>query len=268
MSRRAALPDRPIRPEPPVVELRGVSFAYNGAPVLEEVDLSIDSREWVCLVGPNGGGKTTLLKLILGLLEPTSGEVRLFGQTPDRGRLRVGYMPQHLRFDPQFPMTVMDIVLMGRLGGRGLGGLLGWYGADDRRVALEALAEVGMESQARRAFADLSGGQRQRVLVARALACRPELLLLDEPTASVDARGEAQLLEILVELNKRMTVVMVSHDLGFVLGMVRSVVCVNRRVVVHPTSEVTGEMIRDIYGGDVRLIRHDHRCSRQGHEHV
>jgi len=179
----------------------------------------------------------------------------------------VGYMPQHLRYDPQFPVTVMDVVLMGRLGGGGLAGALGWYRRADRRAALDALAEVNLREHASRPFSDLSGGQQQRVLIARALCAGPELLLLDEPTANVDARIEAQLLEILQELNRRMAVVMVSHDLGFVLDMVRTVVCVNRRVVVHPTSELTGQVIQDIYGGDVRMVRHDHRCSAQGHEH-
>ncbi len=254
--------------EPPAVALRGVSFAYSGEVVLENVGLSIASGEWVSVVGPNGGGKTTLLKLVLGLLRPTAGEVRVFGQPPERGRLRMGYMPQHLRFDPQFPVTVMDIALMGRLGKGGPAQrLFGWFARRDRRAALDALAEVGMADLARRPFAALSGGQRQRTLIARALCGDPDLLLLDEPTANVDVRGEAQVMEILHRLHRRMTIVMVSHDLGFVLSMVQTVVCVNRRVVVHPTSQVTGEVIRDVYGGDVLMVRHDHRCAAEGHEH-
>ncbi len=252
---------------PPIV-VRGLAFAYDGATVLEDVNLTIDRGQWVSVVGPNGGGKTTLLKLVLGLLRPTSGNVLLFGQPPERARRRVGYMPQHMRFDPQFPMTVMDIVLMGRLGGKGLSGLLGWFGRDDRKAAVEALDEVGMADQTRRPFAALSGGQRQRALIARALCCRPEMLLMDEPTANIDVRGEAQVMEILRRLAERMTIVMVSHDLGFVVREVQSVVCVNRRVVVHPTSELTGETIREIYEGDVRMVRHDHRCPVEGHPHA
>lgn len=257
--------DRPS--EQPIVVLRDVSFAYGAAPVLEHVNLTIGPRESICIVGPNGGGKTTLLRLILGLIQPTSGEIRVFGHPPEKGRERVGYMPQHLQFDPQFPATVMDVVLMGRLGSGGIAGWFGWHGAADRRAAQAALAEVNMEKHASRPFSDLSGGQQQRVLIARALCVRPRLLLLDEPTANVDARIEAQLLEILCTLNRRMSIVMVSHDLGFVVDMVRSVVCVNRRVVVHPTSELTGEVIQDLYGGEVRMVRHDHRCSAEGHEH-
>ena len=251
-------------PDEPVIHLRDVSFAYDGVAVLQAVNVSIAERESICIVGPNGGGKTTLLKLMLGLLKPDAGEIRIFGQPPRRARLRIGYMPQHVRHDPQFPVNVMDIVLMGRLGQGGLCGLLGWYGGADRRAAADALAEVGMEGSARRPYAALSGGQRQRVLIARALCCQPDLLLLDEPTANVDTAVEARLIEILQELNKRMTIVMVSHDLGFVAHMVRRVVCVNRRVVVHPTSELTGDMIRDIYDGDVRMVRHDDALAQEG----
>lgn len=241
----------------PVISLRGVTFSYGGEPALEDVTLSVADRQAVCIVGPNGGGKTTLVKLILGLLTPQRGEIRVFGQLPHKARLRVGYMPQHVQHDPLFPVTVMDIVLMGRLGQGGLGGVLGWPGRVDRHAAQDALVQVGMEDCGPRPFAALSGGQRQRVLIARALCCKPDLLLLDEPTSNVDSMVEARLLDLLRELNKRMTIVMVSHDLGFVSGLVESVICVNRRVVIHPTSQMTGQAIHDIYGGEVRVVRHN-----------
>ncbi len=270
-------------PSPTVLTLRDVTFSYGGEPTLENVNLSVRDREAVCIVGPNGGGKTTLVKLILGLLSPQRGEVRLFGQPPHRTRLRVGYMPQHVQYDAQFPVTAMDIVLMGRLGQSGgdqpppaadandnsrvahgrrrlrqiCRGVTGWHGRADRRAALDALARVGLEDCSRRVFASLSGGQRQRVLIARALCGQPELLLLDEPTSNVDSLVEARLLDLLRELNRRMTILMVSHDLGFVSDFVESVICVNRRVVVHPTRAMTGAAIRDIYGGEVRMVRHD-----------
>ncbi len=160
-------------PNEPVISLCNVSFSYGGVPALEDVNLSLEGRAAVCVVGPNGGGKTTLVKLILGLLRPQRGEVRVFGQPPHRSRLRAGYMPQHVQHDPQFPVTVMDIVLMGRLGRGGLGGLMGWHGRADRRAARDALEQVGMADFGRRPFASLSGGQRQRVLIARAYAASP-----------------------------------------------------------------------------------------------
>jgi zinc transport system ATP-binding protein len=272
--------------------MRNVTFSYGREPVLDDVDLSVEPREAVCVVGPNGGGKTTLVKLILGLLAPQQGEVRVFGETPERARLRVGYMPQHVHHDPQFPVTAMDIVLMGRLGQEGnaavpavsggqdarapatptggwrafLGNLTGWRSGSDRRAASDALARVGVSDLAGRPYASLSGGQRQRVLIARALSCNPDLLLMDEPTSNVDTLIEGQLLDLLRELNQRMTIVMVSHDLGFVSELVDHVICVNRRVVVHPTSEMTGDAIRDIYGGEVRRVHHN-GLSHQGHAH-
>lgn len=254
----------------PVISLRDVTFSYGGEPVLEDVNLSVGDREAVCVVGPNGGGKTTLVKLILGLLTPERGEIRVFGLPPHRARLRVGYMPQHVQHDPQFPVTAMDIVMMGRLGQEGdasfLGGLTGWRGRVDRLAAINAMDRVGMAEFKRRPFASLSGGQRQRVLIARALCCNPDLLLLDEPTSNVDTLIEGQLLDLLRELNQRMTILMVSHDLGFVSELVERVICVNRRVVIHPTSEMTGNAIRDIYGGEVRRVHHN-ELSPFGHSH-
>jgi zinc transport system ATP-binding protein len=241
----------------PVLTFDNVSFSYGVAPVLEKVSFSIEERESVCVVGPNGGGKTTLVKLILGLLQPNSGTIRVFGQSPCLARARIGYMPQHLLFDPQFPVTVRDIVLMGRLRRGGMRRFFGWPSDEDRRAAAESLRQVGMEEFGIRPFSSLSGGQRQRVLIARALSSRPDLLLLDEPTSNVDTLVEARLLKLLRELNERMTIMMVTHDLGFVSEMVEKVVCVNRRVAVHATNAISGEIIHDIYGGPVRMVRHE-----------
>jgi zinc transport system ATP-binding protein len=240
----------------PALTFDHVCFSYGPQTVLDNVGFSIADGESVCVVGPNGGGKTTLVKLILGLLSPNSGEIRVFGESPKTARRRIGYMPQHLLYDPLFPVTARDIVLMGRLRPGGVRGIFGWPNGEDRRAAQEALRQVGMEDVARRPFSSLSGGQRQRVLIARALAGGPDLLLLDEPTSNVDSLVEARLLDLLRELNQRMTIVMVTHDLGFVSEMVQKVVCVNRRVVVHPTSDISGEIIHDIYGGHVRMVQH------------
>lgn len=239
----------------PAIAIVDLAFSYDGTAVLEDVNLTIGEREFVSIVGPNGGGKTTLLKLILGLLKPTQGRVRVFGQAPEKTRPRVGYMPQNAHLDPKFPVNVMDVVLMGRLGN---GPPFGPYRREDKAAAGQALEQVGLQDMRKRLFSGLSGGERQRALIARALACEPDLLLLDEPDANLDVAVEGRLYELLCELKERLTVVVVSHDLGFVSQYVQTVVCVARKVVVHPTSEITGETISQLYGGDVRMVRHDH----------
>jgi zinc transport system ATP-binding protein len=247
----------------PDVCFKDVSLDFGNVSVLKNVNFDIEHGEIVSLLGPNGGGKTTILKLILGLIRPTRGSITVFGSTPESARRSVGYMPQHMRYDPHFPVSVLDVVLMGRVDRHRFGS----YKSSERHAALNALSETGVEELAKRPFSDLSGGQRQRVLIARALFSEPELLLLDEPTANVDLLAESQFLEILRRLNERMTVVIVSHDLGFVSDVVGKVICVHGHVVVHPTSVVTGEIIQDVYGGDIRMVRHDHSCPDAEHAH-
>ena len=239
----------------PVIEIDHVSFSYEGLHALEEVNFTVHERDFISIVGPNAGGKTTLMKLILGLLKPSRGTVRVFGQPPAKTRSRIGYMPQHASLDPFFPVSVLDVVLMGRLGN---GHTFGLFRRNDREAAMEALREVEMYPFRQRSFSTLSGGQRQRVLIARALTSRPELLLLDEPTSNIDIAVETELYELLKRLNERITILLVTHDLGFVSKYVKSVACVNRKVVVHPTSEIRGEMIYEMYGSQVHMIRHDH----------
>jgi zinc transport system ATP-binding protein len=238
----------------PVIEVRDLAFDYPQTPVLRNVSFAIQPGDFVCMVGPNGGGKTTLLKLMLGLLTPARGTIRVFGRSPVEARRRIGYMPQRAHLDPQFPVRAIDVVLMGRL----RGWRLGPYAAVDRARAVQALSEVGLAELARRPFSALSGGQRQRVLVARALACEPELLLLDEPTANLDPLMQDDVHDLLEQLNKRLTIVIVSHDVGFVAKHVKTVVCVNRDVQVHCATAISGENILDLYGRDVHMVHHGH----------
>jgi zinc transport system ATP-binding protein len=248
-----------------IIVIKNLSFAYEqGAPVLENVNLNFRELETACIVGPNGGGKSTLLYLILGLIKPTGGEITVFGTTPEKARMKIGYMPQFSNLDSDFPVNVMDVVLMGRL----VRNFFGRYSAEDRSIAVQAMEEMSVAGLAKRPFSELSGGQRQRVLIARALACRPQLLLLDEPTANVDPCIQEQFYETMKTLNNRMSILMVSHDLGFVSQRIDSVICVNRKVQVHPTNTLSGSIMRDIYGYDVSMIRHDHRCSEGGHTHA
>jgi len=244
----------------PVIEIENVSFSYDGLPVLENVNLIVNPLDYLYVLGPNGGGKTTLLKVILGLLQPTRGRVRVFGHVPHHVRGRFGYVPQHHRFDVLFPVRVLDVVLMGRLE---RSSWLGPYRRADKRAAMRALEEVELTELRYRPYSALSGGQRQRVLIARALVCDPDLLLLDEPMASVDIVVGRELSELLRDLTERMTIVLVTHDLGLVSPHVKKVVCVNRRVIVHPTSDITAEIISEIYGGHIHMVRHDHEYQEE-----
>jgi len=246
-----------------ILSLENVSFSYNSAIIIDNVSLTVNARELSAIVGPNGGGKTTLLKLILGILRPKSGVIKLFGASPEVNRRLVGYVPQHIQFDPQFPITVSEVVSMGRLG---FGRFFRFSKSDYHKVD-RALERMGIENLKNSLFSEISGGQRQRVLIARALVSDPKLLLLDEPTANIDAVAENQLFETLVELNKEMAMLMVSHDVSFVSAQVGKVICVNKKVIVHPTSDIQNDTISNMYGESVKLIRHDLHLNNATHDH-
>lgn len=247
-----------------VIEFEHVSFAYSSArPVLEDVSFSIQDRDLAGVIGPNGGGKTTLLYLMLGVLKPRKGQIRMLGESPVEARPRIGYMPQYSEYDAQFPVDVMDVVAMGRLR-RGLSR----FTRADREACRQALRELRVDGLEKKPFRALSGGQRQRVLIARALCGEPRVMLLDEPTANVDPLAQDQFYEVLELLKRRMAVVVVSHDLGLVSTRIDRVLCVNRTVHIHPVSELGGEMIEALYGSKMNLVRHDHCCSERGHAHV
>ncbi len=238
----------------PVISLQHVSFSYAGPPVLEDVTLEVEAGEFLGVIGPNGSGKSTLLKLVLGLMRPDSGQLSVLGRTPRAARRALGYVPQFARFSREFPISVRDTVLMGRLGRTRW---FGRYSAEDRARAGEAMEQTEIAHLAERPLARLSGGELQRVLIARALAGDPEILLLDEPTANVDPQAEQSLFDLLRAFNRRMTIIVVSHDVGFISGYVQRVACLNRTLVCHRTSELTGKAIRELYGRPVQLIRHD-----------
>ena len=249
--------------ETAAITIRDLNFAYDDIRILCNVNLDIWQGDSLCIVGPNGGGKTTLIKLILGLLFPDSGSISIFGKSPEESRLRVGYVPQYAKYDPQFPISVLDVVLMGRLAGT----LRNRYTTRDREVAMHALDQAGLTDLAARPFPSISGGQRQRALIARALASGGDILILDEPTANIDHESEVKFLDLLRGLNERMTILMVTHEVGFASSFFKRIACVNRQVVIHPTSELTGQLIQEMYGGDLKMIRHDHRCGTEGHHH-
>lgn len=239
----------------PVITVSGVSFSYDGPPALEGVTLEVMDGEILGIVGPNGGGKSTLLKIILGLLKPDRGKVAVFGRPPEEGRREIGYVPQSTVFPRDFPISVEEAVLLGRLGRTRF---IGGYSRRDREAASEAMEKTAVLDLRRRRLGDLSGGQLQRVLIARALASRPRILILDEPTAHMDLRVEEDIFELLKELNAAMTIVVVSHDVGFISHYVTRAACLNRSLICHQTVEISQQTMDKLYGAPVRIIHHDH----------
>ncbi len=245
-----------------IVEIEGVTFAYASAnangPVLDDVSLRIDPHDFLGVIGPNGGGKTTLLKIMLGLLAPQRGRVSVFGRPPAEVRASIGYVPQHAQIDPTVPANVLDVVLTGRLGRAPWGAM---YRRSHVDAAREALRQTQTEDLITRPLATLSGGQRQRVLIARALAGDAKLLLLDEPTASVDPQAERDLTNLLHQLNEKMPIVLVSHDISFVSTHLKRVACLNQRLTCHATHEIDDNVIAQMYRGHMRSVHHPHDCT-------
>lgn len=238
-----------------VIQVTEVTFSYGTMAALDNVTLDVEDGEFLGIVGPNAGGKSTLLKLILGLLEPHSGHIQVLNRTPREARQAVGYVPQYPSFPRDFPISVEQAVLMGRLG---KGPAVGRYTRLDRDAARRALLEVEADDLVTRQLRTLSGGQLQRVLLARALVSEPRILILDEPTANIDLRVESDIYDLLKVLNQRMTILVVSHDVAFISSYVDRVACLNRTLVCHRTDAITGDLIRELYGESVRMVAHTH----------
>jgi zinc transport system ATP-binding protein len=243
----------------PIIELNHVNVAYQDVLVLDDVCLNVATGSFLAVIGPNGAGKTTLLQVILGLVRPVGGDVRVFGKRPGElngERRRIGYVPQTMSVDLNFPVSVGDVVLMGRYGRMGL---FRRPTAADRDAAARAMQRVEIADLADRPIRRLSGGQRQRVFLARALANEPDLLLLDEPTTGVDAASTESLYELLHDLHAGgITMMVVSHDVGVVASYVEGVVCINRRLVAHgrPAEVLGSEELAKMYGCDAMFFHH------------
>jgi zinc transport system ATP-binding protein len=227
-----------------IVEIKDVWFAHNGQTVLEDVSLDIQQGDFIAMIGPNGGGKTTLLKLMIGLLRPDKGTIRVLGGPTEKASHHIGYVSQDVHINRSFPITASDVVLMGKLEPKKR---WGQRPTQDRQEALDALERMEVADYADSKIDELSGGQRQRVFIARALVTQPKVLLLDEPTASIDAKGQAEFYRLLKELNKEITILVVSHDLVAISTYVKSVACVNKRLHYHNRAEITGEMLEEMY---------------------
>ena len=248
-----------------VVDIRNLWIYFGDELVLENINLSLGEQEFLGVIGPNGGGKTTLLKVILGLVKPDKGTVQVFGSSPKRSRSLMGYVPQYSHMDQQFPISVWDVAMMGRLG---RSSLLKRYNEVDKEVVHSSLEKVEMLDRKKQQFGKLSGGQKQRVLIARALASEPRLLLLDEPTASVDTHAETDLYDILAALKKSITIMLVSHDIGAVSSNVDTVACLNRKLFYHGSDEITTDILEETYMCPVEMIAHGvpHRVLKEHQE--
>ena len=234
-----------------IIEVKNLDFAYSGQTVLEDVNLTVREKDFIAVIGPNGGGKTTLLKLLLGLLTPMKGTVCVDGKSPQEASPCIGYVPQDVHTNSSFPITAIDVVLMGKLDPKKR---LSRRSAANRRDALAALDRMEMVPFSDKKIGMLSGGQRQRVFIARALVARPKLLLLDEPTASIDTKGQAEFYRLLRELNQDITVLVVSHDLLVISRYVKSVACVNKKLYYHDQAEITDEMLGSMYSCTVEEV--------------
>ena len=235
-----------------VAEAHNVSFGYDREVVLDGVSFSVHAGEMIAVIGPNGGGKSTLVKLLLGLIEPQGGTLQVFGKRPIISRGKLGYVPQYSHFDARFPINVYEVVLTGRARP-----ILGRYTKSDKAAAEEALERVGMSDLIKRSFAELSGGQRQRVLIARALVGNPSILLLDEPTANVDAFMSGRFLELIVQLAADRTVFFVTHDTGYVAAEADRVFCINRTLTEHPVEALEHDLVHATYGRPVNAVLHN-----------
>ncbi len=249
---------------PEIVTIENLWLFRGEHATLEDINLKLDRADFLGLIGPNGGGKSTLLKVMLGLIKPDKGSVKIFGLDPVAARGKVGYLPQKTIFDQSFPIKVLEVVQMGRFSRKGL---FRRYDAADRNAAFRALEAVGMEDRAGREIGALSGGEQQRVFVARSLVSDPELLLLDEPTAGVDSSQQTEFYELLCHLNQDMgiAIVLVSHDITAISKYVNKIACLNQRLYYHGSKELSNEDIEKAYGCPVEMIAHGmpHRVLRK-----
>ncbi|HCL57030.1 MAG TPA: hypothetical protein DHW82_08505 [Spirochaetia bacterium] len=236
-----------------IIEIKNLFFSYEEALILEDISIDIMKNDFIVFIGPNGGGKTTLLRLLLGFIKPDKGSIAIFSKNPVQARIKMGYVPQYSEFDKEFPITVIDVVL---------GGLLKTtsffprFKKEEKEKAEEIMKKLEILPFGKKRFGELSGGQKQRVLIARALVSSPEILILDEPTASVDPTVEKEVYEILKDLNKDLTVILVSHDIGFVSSYVSRVGCLNKRLVVHHSEEISKISMTGFYERSVHILQH------------
>jgi zinc transport system ATP-binding protein len=248
------------------IEINNLSARLNGREVLTDITLSLEEGRFLGIVGPNGGGKTTLLRVILGLIKQTTGEIKIFGEPPSivlkTGKI-FGYLPQKLKVSPDFPIRVIDVVMMGRYGRIGL---LRWPSEEDRKKAIEYLSVMGIEDLRNAPYGELSGGQQQRASIARALAGEPKILVLDEPNTGIDVIGQSDFYHLLKGLQKRfnITILMASHDIGTIPAYIDEIACLNNTLHYHgnPVGALNETVLTELYGKNVDILRHTDICDK------
>ena len=239
--------------EKELICIEHLTAGYEGKNVLRDVSLNIYPKDFLGIIGPNGGGKTTLLKIILGLLKPKEGQVRFFRDGIETDALRIGYLPQMNRIDRRFPISVREVVASGLASEKPC---FRDYTPVQKERILEVLRLMGLVDIRERPISDLSGGQLQRVLLGRSMVSRPEVLILDEPNSYVDKRFESHFYKLLPEINKESCIILVSHDIGTVLSMVKNIACVNETLHYHPGADLSPEWLEGKYACPIELIGH------------
>jgi len=244
------------------IEIKNLTVYYNKTCALSDINLTVAEKDFLAIIGPNGGGKSTLVKSVLGIVRPQHGEIRIFGRDPEKYAAPIGYVPQFSHFIHDFPISVIDVILTGRLHGRT--GLFHRYSKKDYEIAESMLDRLNITHLRNRQISQLSGGQFQKVMILRALATEPELLILDEPTANVDNDSKTQIYEFLKEINRSVTIILITHDTAAISSYVKNVACLNKRLFYHGEIELDNDIIQKTFGCPVDLIAHGvpHRVLR------
>lgn len=248
-----------------LIDIENVTAAYGAKTVLRDISLTVWEGDFLGIIGPNGGGKTTLLKVILGLLPPALGTIHFYDEGKPVSSLRIGYQPQLNNIDKKFPISVREVISSGLAAGKPL---FRSFNATQKQRIDEVIAMMGLEEFENRAIGNLSGGQLQRVLLGRSIVSRPQVLILDEPNSYVDKRFESHFYKLLGEINKESAVILVSHDIGTVLAMVKNIACVNETLHYHPGADVSEEWLGDKYACPIELIGHGDLPHRVLKKHV